>query len=100
MKNLIYIGFLLAFTFAFSQKKTEPLKIQPNENAKVQFKDSPVLFFTNTDSLILQVHPKAALIDSLWMNKLIKSPLYDKELYVLDNDECSLPTLKNCQPNC
>ncbi len=94
MKNLIYIGFLLAFTFAFSQKKTEPLKIQSNENAKVQFKDSPVLFFTNTDSLILQVHPKAALIDSLWMNKLIKSPLYDKELYVLDNDEMFVADLE------
>src|SRR4030065_2517965 len=94
MKNLIYIGFLLTFTFAFAQKKADPLKIQPNENAKVQFKDSPVLFFTNTDSLILQVHPKASLIDSLWMNKLIKSPLYDKELYMLGDDEMFVADLE------
>lgn len=94
MKNLIYIGFLLTFTIAFSQKKSDPLKIQPNENAKVQFKDSPVLFFTNTDSLILQVHPKASLIDSLWMNKLIKSPLYDKELYMLGDDEMFVADLE------
>jgi membrane-bound lytic murein transglycosylase D len=94
MKYLIAIAFLLTITFAFSQKKTETLKIQPSENAKVQFKDSPVLFFTNTDSLILQVHPKAALIDSLWMNKLIKSPLYDKELYVLGDDEMFVSDLE------
>lgn len=87
MKNLIYIGFLLTVTLGFSQKKTEPVKIQNSKNTKEQFKDSPALFFTNKDSLILQVHPKAALIDSLWMNKLIKSPLYDKELYVLGEDE-------------
>ncbi|MDF1517743.1 MAG: LysM peptidoglycan-binding domain-containing protein [Lutibacter sp.] len=94
MKNLIYLAFSLTVTFGFSQKKTDPLKIQPNENAKVQFKDSPVLFFTNTDSLILQVHPKAALIDSLWMNKLIKSPLYDKELYILGDDEMFVADLE------
>ena len=94
MKNLIYIGFLFAFTFAFSQKKTEPLKIQQIENTKVHFKDSPALFFTNTDSLILQVHPKASLIDSLWMNKLIKSPLYDKELYILGDDEMFVAELE------
>ncbi|NEW78210.1 MAG: transglycosylase SLT domain-containing protein [Gelidibacter sp.] len=87
MKNLIYIAFLLTLTYGFSQKKTESLKIQNSENTKVHFNDNPALFFTNSDSLILQVHPQAMLIDSLWMNKLIKSPLYDKELYVLGNDE-------------
>lgn len=94
MKNLIYLAFLLTVTFGFSQKKTETLKIQSDENAKVHFKDSPVLFFTNLDSLILQVHPQAALIDSLWMNKLIKSPLYDKELYVLGEEEMFVADLE------
>ncbi|MHB1105769.1 MAG: lytic transglycosylase domain-containing protein [Lutibacter sp.] len=94
MKNLIYFAFLLTFTFGFSQKKTESLKIQHSENAKVHFKDSPVLFFTNTDSLILQVHPQAMLIDSLWINKLIKSPLYDKELYILGEDEMFVADLE------
>lgn len=94
MKTLIYLSFLLMVTFGFSQKKTESQKIQPGENAKVHFKDSPVLFFTNADSLILQVHPQAALIDSLWMNKLIKSPLYDKELYVLGEDEMFVADLE------
>lgn len=90
MKNLIFIAFVLTFTFGFSQKKTEPLKIQDSENTKnnkVHFNDNPVLFFTNSDSLILQVHPQAMLIDSLWMNKLIKSPLYDRKLYILGEDE-------------
>ncbi len=94
MKNLIYIGFLLTFTFAFPQKKTEPLKTQQNENTKVHFKENPTLFFTNSDSLILQVHPNASLIDSLWMNKLIKSPLYDKELYILGDDEMFVADLE------
>lgn len=94
MKNIIYIGFLLTFTFGLSQKKTETLKIQQIENTKVHFKDSPALFFTNSDSLILQVHPKAAQIDSLWMNKLIKSPLYDKELYILGDDEMYVAELE------
>lgn len=94
MKNLICLAFLMTVAFAFSQKKTEPLKIPQNENAKVHFKDSPILFFTNSDSLILQVHPQAALIDSLWMNKLIKSPLYDKELYVLGEEEMFVANLE------
>ncbi|HSQ45862.1 MAG TPA: transglycosylase SLT domain-containing protein [Lutibacter sp.] len=94
MKNLIYISFLLTFTFGLSQKKTETLKIQQIENTKVHFKDSPALFFTNSDSLILQVHPKAAQIDSLWMNKLIKSPLYDKDLYILGDDEMYVADLE------
>jgi len=94
MKNLIIIAFLLTFTYGFSQKKTETLKIQNSEQANVHFKDKPALFFTNSDSLILQVHPKAALIDSLWLNKLIKSPLYDKELYVLGDDEMFVADLE------
>lgn len=94
MKNLLYIAFLFTFTFGLSQKKTEPIKIQNSENVKVHFNDGSALFFTNSDSLILQVHPKASLIDSLWMNKLIKSPLYDKELYVLGNDEMFVADLE------
>jgi membrane-bound lytic murein transglycosylase D len=94
MKNLIIIAFLLTFTYGFSQKKTETLKIQNSEQANVHFKDKPALFYTNSDSLILQVHPKAALIDSLWLNKLIKSPLYDKELYVLGDDEMFVADLE------
>lgn len=94
MKILIYILFLLTFTFGFSQKKTEPLKTQQIEKTKIHFKDSPAIFFTASDSLILQVHPKAAFIDSLWMNKLIKSPLYDKELYILGDDEIFVADLE------
>ncbi|MFO7674292.1 MAG: transglycosylase SLT domain-containing protein [Lutibacter sp.] len=94
MKNLLYIAFLLTFTFGLSQKKTEPIKIQNSENVKVHFNDGPALFFTNSDSLILQVHPKAVQIDSLWMNKLIKSPLYDKELYILGDDEMFVADLE------
>jgi len=93
MKNLIYIAFLLTFTCGFSQKKTESLKIQNIENTKVHFSDGPALFFTNSDSLILQVHPNAMLIDSLWMNKLIKSPLYDKDKYILGDDEILVTSL-------
>ncbi|MBE0424877.1 MAG: LysM peptidoglycan-binding domain-containing protein [Lutibacter sp.] len=94
MKNLIFLAFLLTVTFGFSQKKTDTLKTHSDENAIVHFKDSPALFFTNSDSLILQVHPQAALIDSLWMNKLIKSPLYDKELYILGEDEMFVADLE------
>lgn len=87
MKNLIYIAFLLLYSFGFSQTKSENLNLQKSENTKDFYSDSALLFFKNPDSLTLQVHTDAMLIDSLWMNELIKSPLYDAEQYVLGDDE-------------
>lgn len=94
MKKLIYIAFLLLFSLGFSQTDPENLNTQKNENTKEFYSDSALLFFKCPDSLVLQVHTDAMLIDSLWMNELIKSPLYDTAQYVLGNDEMLVTDLK------
>ncbi|WP_372768170.1 LysM peptidoglycan-binding domain-containing protein [Lutibacter sp.] len=99
MKNLIYIAFLLFFGFGFSQTKSETSEPDKNENPKEFLSDSALLFFKNPDSLVLQIHSDAMLIDSLWMNELVKSPLYDTEQYVLEDDEILVTDLEELPTN-
>ena len=99
MKNLIYIAFLLFFGFGFSQTKSETSEPDKNENTKEFLSDSALLFFKNPDSLVLQIHSDAMLIDSLWMNELVKSPLYDTEQYVLEDDEILVTDLEELPTN-
>ncbi len=94
MKIFINTAFLLLFSFGFSQTNQENLNTQKNENTKEFYSDSALLFFKSPDSLVLQVHTDAILIDSLWMNELIKSPLYDTAQYVLGDDEMLVTDLE------
>lgn len=95
MKNIIYIAFLLFFGFGFSQTKSETSEPDKNENTKEFLSDSALLFFKNPDSLVIQIHSDAALIDSLWMNELVKSPLYDTTQYILGDDEILVTDLED-----
>ena len=95
MKNLTYIAFLLFFGFGFSQTKTDTTNVYKNENTKQLISESDTALFKNPDSLVLKVCEDAVLIDSLWMNELIKSPLYDTVQYVLEDDEILVTDLED-----
>ena len=95
MKNLIYIAFLLFFGFGFSQTKPKTSEPDKNQSNKEFLSDSALLFFKNPDSLVLQIHSDAMLIDSLWMNELVNSPLYDTTQYILDEDELLVTNLED-----
>jgi len=73
--GLLYIT-LLFFGIGFSQTKPDTLKLQKIEDTKEMFSKSDTLFLKESDSLTLKFNKEATLIDSLWMNDLIKSPLY------------------------
>lgn len=94
MNKLIYIAFLLVINFGFSQTETDTLKLKKIEDTKEMFSDVDTLFFKESDSLTLKIHKEATLIDSLWMNELINSPLYDTIQYVLRDDEILITELE------
>ena len=80
MKQLIYISFLLFFSFGFSQTEADSLKLQNVEDTKELFSNNDTLFFKKSDSVAFITHKEATLIDSLWLNELIKSPLFGNTL--------------------
>ncbi|NLP57205.1 lytic transglycosylase domain-containing protein [Lutibacter sp. B1] len=87
MKKLLNIAFLLIFSIGFSQTPTDTIRFQKLEDTKELFSSSDSLFLKKNDTLTLKIHKEATLIDSLWLNELIKSPLYDTIQYVLKDDE-------------
>ncbi|AMC11261.1 lytic transglycosylase [Lutibacter profundi] len=93
MNKLIYIS-LFCFSLGFSQTKTDTLKVQEIEDTKELFSTSDTLFSKKTDSTTFKTFKEATLIDSLWLNELIKSPLYDTITYVLKDDEILLTELE------
>ena len=94
MKKLLNSIFFLVVSFGFSQTETDTLKLQKVEDTKELFSTSDTLFIKKPDSLTLKIHKEATLIDSLWLNELIKSPLYDTIQYVLRDDEILVTELE------
>ena len=94
MKQLVFLTFLLFSSVGFSQIKSDTLKLQKIEDSKELILISDTLFIAKTDSLSIKIHKEATLIDSLWLNELIKSPLYDTIQYVLKDDEILLTELE------
>ena len=94
MKQLVFLTFLLFINVGFSQEKKDSLKLQKIEDSKELISISDTLFLAKTDSLSIKNHKEATLIDSLWLNELIKSPLYDTIQYVLKDDEILLTELE------
>lgn len=87
MRLAYFLFFLLVFQLGFSQekdKKQKPVKISDTQNL---FAENDTIFLQKTDSLYLKTHKEATLIDSLWLNELINSPLYDTIQFVLNDDE-------------
>jgi len=94
MKHLLNITFLLLYSVGFSQIKSDTIKLESIEDTKVLFSNSDTLLLKKTDSLGFKEHREATLIDSLWLNELIKSPLYDTIQYVLRDDEILITELE------
>ena len=97
--KLVFL-FLLITTLGFSQVEVDTIKL---DSVKVlELKDSKTLFMgtdslfaiNKSDTVSLKLHKEATLIDSLWLNELIKSPLYDTIQYVLRNDEKMITELE------
>ena len=94
MNKLLNTVFLFVFCLGFSQTETDTLQPQKIEDTKQLFSTNDTLFLKKSDSLTLKIHKEATLIDSLWLNELIKSPLYDTIQYVLRDDEILVTELE------
>jgi len=57
------------------------------QDAKELASEKDTLFRIQNDSMTFVSFDKAEMIDSLWLNQLIRSPLYDSISYVLNDDE-------------
>lgn len=93
MNKLTFI-FLLLFSIGYSQTEIDTLKLEKIEDTKELFSNKDTLFIKKIDSLTLKINNEATLIDSLWLNELIKSPLYDTIQYVLRDDEILITDLE------
>ena len=84
MKKLTVVTFLL-FQIAFSQENLSVSDLQKKEDS---------IFQKKLDSIKLQFKNEISLVDSLWINELINSPLNDTLRYSLEEDEAYIPELK------
>ncbi|NQV78019.1 MAG: LysM peptidoglycan-binding domain-containing protein [Lutibacter sp.] len=87
MKKIVYIAFLAIVNFGFSQVKLDTLKLQKIEDGKELILNNDTLSLTIQETFSLKIDKEAALIDSLWLTELIRSPLYDTTQYVIEDDE-------------
>ena len=93
MKNLVFITILLTTLCGFSQTEIDTLKLQKIEDSKELF-SKDTLFINEIDTLKFKLQKEATLIDSLWLNELISSPLYDTIQYVIKDDEILVTDLE------
>ena len=94
MNKLFYITLLLITSFGFAQTEKDTLKLQKIEDTKELFSNNDTLLLKKSDSLSLKIQKEATLIDSLWINEMINSPLYDTIQYVLKDDEIIIDELE------
>jgi membrane-bound lytic murein transglycosylase D len=95
MRQLKFIALFLVSFYGFSQTEKDSLKLQKIEDTKELFSEKDTLFLKTSDStFVLKFHKEATLIDSLWINELIKSPLYDTIQFVLKDDEILVTDLE------
>ena len=92
MNKPLLIALTLLSCIGFSQEDDKTLPIASNDikkENKVTIKDDkkPEESKEQKDSLNLINHKEATLIDSLWLNSMYNSPLYDNELYVLSSEK-------------
>ena len=94
MRIKLVLLFILIITKGFSQEKVDSIKVEEIKDTKSLFSGNDTLFVNKSDTLALKHHNEATLIDSLWLNELIKSPLYDTIQYVLRDDEIMITELE------
>lgn len=94
MNKILYIALLLVVNISFSQKKADTLKLQKIKDTKELFLNNDTLLLEKSDYLLLKTYKEATLIDSLWLNELINSPLYDTIQFVLKDEEFLITDLE------
>mgnify|MGYP001828687726 CR=1 FL=1 len=82
MNRFFLLIFTLSTFWASAQVEADSTKVEEFEDNKVLF-SKDTLFVRATDSLSIKYYEQAAMIDSLWLNEMIRSPLYDTIPYVL-----------------
>ena len=80
------ILFICCVQFAFGQQ-ADSLAVEILKDVKELTSNKDTLFSVHKDSSKFAVFDKADMIDSLWLNHLVRSPLYDTINYVLNDDE-------------
>ena len=80
MKPLIAFLLLLTTT-VFSQEIAENIDLNVTKKIEKVVDDSI------KDSLQLISHKEATLIDSLWLNSMYNSPLFDSDLYIISDEK-------------
>ena len=80
MKPLLALLLLLTTT-VFSQEIAENIDLNTSKKIEIVADDSI------KDSLQLINHKEATLIDSLWLNSMYNSPLFDSELYIISDEK-------------
>ena len=76
MRILLVFLFLCVTFIGISQEEIDSIKVEEITDTKSLFSGKDTLFTNESDTLSLKRHKEATLIDSLWLNELIKSPLY------------------------
>lgn len=100
MRKIIIVFLSLISIVGYSQVEKDSLNIEIIEDTEKLFAENDTLFskvdslLIKKDSLTLKIHKEATLIDSLWLNELIRSPLYDTIQYVLKDDEILVTDLE------
>ncbi|HKJ06733.1 MAG TPA: lytic transglycosylase domain-containing protein, partial [Flavobacteriaceae bacterium] len=77
---------LLCLGISYAQTP-DSLKLEKLEDAKKLFAGTDTILIKKNDSMVFKIHKEANLIDSLWMQEMVKSPLNDTIQFVLNEDE-------------
>ena len=89
MKKTMYIIFSVFFSLSiFGQDTISISTIEINQNKLIIDKN---LLVADSDSILqkeeLKKHAEVTLIDSLWLQEMYSSPLYDSIRYVMNDSE-------------
>ena len=84
--NKLTILMLLCLGVSFAQTP-DSLKLEKLDATKNLFASSDTIFIKRSDSMVFKIHKEANIIDSLWMQEMVKSPLNDTIQFVLNEDE-------------
>ena len=88
MKKFLTQIILLISITGVAQIPSDTLQIEKLEDTKQLFSTKDTLLLSEaSDSLSLKDHKEATLIDSLWLNEVVKSPLYDTIQFILKEEE-------------
>ena len=84
MRRIIVLLIVLVGYKALAQ---ENRNLQKNEDIKQLVSSKDSILNKKLDSIKFQFHEEVSLIDSLWINELINSPLNDTLRYSIEDDE-------------